>query len=91
MSYLLMAGAMVAAYVGGVLGLGPVLRPLAGSNDLAEAGSTLAAAALFSPACRWIQPAVDRRFSRRRLDRWTHSRHGCESWEIKKTLPGDLA
>ena len=67
-SYALLTGTMVAVYVGGILLLGPVLRPLAGSNDLAVAGSTLAAAALFTPARRRIQSAVDRRFNRRRYD-----------------------
>lgn len=67
-SYALLTGVLVAVYVGGVLVLGPVLRPVTGSNDLAVAGSTLAVAALFSPARRRIQSSMDRRFNRRRYD-----------------------
>ena len=52
-------------YTAAVLALGQVL----GSDDsLVVAGATLVVAALFQPARRRVQQAVDRRFDRRRYD-----------------------
>jgi hypothetical protein len=52
-------------YAGVVLGLGQLLGR---NSPLVVAGATLAVAAVFQPARRRIQQAVDRRFNRRRHD-----------------------
>jgi tetrahydromethanopterin S-methyltransferase subunit D len=62
LAYGLLTCCWVAGYVGVVLGLGQLLGR---RSSLAVAGATLVVAALFQPARRRIQQAVDRRFNRR--------------------------
>jgi hypothetical protein len=66
LAYALLSLLLGAGYVSVVLGLGRLLPPE--SSSLVVAAATLAVAALFQPARRRIQAAVDRRFNRRRHD-----------------------
>ena len=62
-------GLLTVLLAGGYAVMALVLGQLLGrDSSLAVAGATLAVAALFQPARRSIQAAVDRRFNRRRHD-----------------------
>jgi hypothetical protein len=67
--YGLLTALLGAIYAGVVLGLGQVFGGISAQPPSgAVAGATLAVAALFQPARRRIQQAVDRRFNRRRYN-----------------------
>jgi hypothetical protein len=65
LAYGLLTVLLGGAYAGIVLGLGQLLGQ---GSSLVVAAATLAVAALFQPARRRVQSAVDRRFNRRRYD-----------------------
>jgi hypothetical protein len=67
--YGLLTALLVTVYAGAVLVLGQLFGGLGDEPpSWAVAGATLAVAALFQPARRRIQQAVDRRFNRRKYD-----------------------
>jgi hypothetical protein len=68
LAYGLLTVLLAGVYAIGVFVLGRLLDPATGDSALAVAASTLAVAALFQPARRWVQGLVDRRFDRARYD-----------------------
>ena len=67
-SYGLITALLVAVFLLVNLGLQSVLSLVTSGNSLAVAGSTLLAAALFTPVRRRVQRIIDRRFDRARYD-----------------------
>jgi hypothetical protein len=65
LAYAIVTGLLVGVYAGLVL---LATRTLSVHTPVAVAAATLAAAALFNPARRRVQRAVDRRFNRARYD-----------------------
>jgi hypothetical protein len=67
--YAVLVATLAVVYLGGIAGVGWLLRNVAGqSSALAVTVSTLAVAAVFQPLRRRIQQAVDRRFYRASYD-----------------------
>jgi hypothetical protein len=64
--YAIVTGSALAVYAGTVFVIGTVA--VGSSDNLTVAVATLAAAAVFRPALRWVQAFVDRRFYRRKYD-----------------------
>ncbi len=67
-SYGVLTAIVGGLFIGFILALQALLAPVTQSNELAVAGSTLLAAALFQPIRRRVQRLVDRRFNRSRYD-----------------------
>jgi signal transduction histidine kinase len=68
LTYVLLSLVLAVTYTGVVLLVGHGIIGAAGNSTIAVALATLAAAAVIRPAHRFLQDAVDRRFSRRRYD-----------------------
>lgn len=65
LTYSLLTAGLGALYIALIVGFQALFRPITAGNDLAIVLTTLIVAALFLPARRRVQDAVDRRFNRR--------------------------
>ena len=66
--YAVVSAILIVTYVGAIVLLQTIMRPLTGGSEFAVAGSTLLVVALFQPIRSRVQGAVDRRFYRSRYD-----------------------
>lgn len=67
-AYAIATAILLGVYLGSVVVVQAVLRPITGESDLAVAAATLLAAALFRPVLARVRWGVDRRFHRQRYD-----------------------
>jgi hypothetical protein len=85
-AYGVITGVLALVYLGAVVALGRLARPLTGSSQLAVAGATLLVAAMFQPARRHIQAVIDRRFNRARYD----AQHTMEAFRARMREEVDM-
>jgi hypothetical protein len=67
-TYVMVTAVLVGVYLGSVVVMQALTRPVTGESDLAVALSTLIAAAAFRPVLHRVRRVIDRRFNRRRYD-----------------------
>jgi hypothetical protein len=82
--YALVTGSAVAVYAGTVFVVGAVV--VGSSDNLTVAVATLAAAAVFRPALKWVQAFVDRRFYRHKYD----AQHTIDAFGVRLREETDL-
>jgi hypothetical protein len=82
--YTVVTGSAVAVYAGTVFVVGTVV--VGSSDNLTVAVATLAAAAVFRPALKWVQSFVDRRFYRHKYD----AQHTIDAFGVRLREETDL-